>query len=267
MILIGLMVGCIGTLIGAGGGFILMPILLLLYPNDSPEVLTGISLAVVFFNALSGSIAYSRMKRIDFRSGLVFSALTIPGALLGVYAISYINRTAFNIIFGILLIAISVYLFFRPAIQTTTNRINGIFAASRTLIDAEGNTHSYSFNMLKGIVLSLFVGFVSSLLGIGGGIIHVPAMVGMLGFPVHIATATSHFVLAIMAFAGSLEHLLNGSYAGRYWLILAIAIGVLAGAQVGARLSKRIHGRWIIRSLAAALGLVGLRMLIFTVFK
>lgn len=267
MVLIGLVVGCIGTLIGAGGGFILMPILLILYPKDSPDVLTGISLAVVFFNALSGSIAYARMKRIDFRSGLAFSAATIPGALLGVYTISYINRTAFNIIFGILLIGISIYLFYKPAVQKAVTAANGMFDASRNLTDADGNTHTYSFSLAKGIVLSVFVGFISSMLGIGGGIIHVPAMVGMLGFPVHIATATSHFVLAIMALAGTIEHLINGTFEGKYFLVLAIAIGVLIGAQAGARLSNRIHGKWIIRSLAVALGLVGLRMVIFTLMK
>ncbi len=55
---LGLGVGLFGTLIGAGGGFVLTPVLLLLYPTESPETITGISLAVVFFNATSGSLAY-----------------------------------------------------------------------------------------------------------------------------------------------------------------------------------------------------------------
>ena len=62
--LLGFVIGTYGTLIGAGGGFVLVPILLMLYPNESPEIITSISLAVVFFNAMSGSLAYSRMKRI-----------------------------------------------------------------------------------------------------------------------------------------------------------------------------------------------------------
>ena len=65
---LGLLVGAFGTLIGAGGGFVLVPVLLLLYPQDSPALVTGISLAVVFFNATSGSVAYARMGRVDFRS-------------------------------------------------------------------------------------------------------------------------------------------------------------------------------------------------------
>ena len=76
---LGLLIGAFGTLIGAGGGFILVPILLLMYPHENTELITGISLAVVFFNALSGSWAYSRMKRIDYKSGIIFSLATIPG--------------------------------------------------------------------------------------------------------------------------------------------------------------------------------------------
>jgi len=68
LVLIGFAVGAFGTLIGAGGGFILTTILLLLYPHDSPQTLTAISLAAVFFNAASGSAAYARQRRIDYRT-------------------------------------------------------------------------------------------------------------------------------------------------------------------------------------------------------
>lgn len=81
--LLGVGVGAFGTLVGAGGGFILTPILLLLYPHDSAQTLTAISLAVVFFNAVSGSIAYQRQRRIDLRSGGIFALATLPGAVGG----------------------------------------------------------------------------------------------------------------------------------------------------------------------------------------
>lgn len=97
LIPLGLAVGAFGTLIGAGGGFILVPILLLMYPDKSPETITSISLAVVFFNALSGSIAYSKMKRIDYKSGLIFATATIPGSVLGALTVSHIPRHLFNL--------------------------------------------------------------------------------------------------------------------------------------------------------------------------
>src|SRR4030043_433739 len=110
LIPLGFVIGAYGTLIGAGGGFVLMPLLLLLYPGENPEVITGISLAVVFFNALSGSVAYAKMKRIDYRSGLLFSLATIPGAILGALTTPYIPRRSFNMIFGLFLIVAAVFL-------------------------------------------------------------------------------------------------------------------------------------------------------------
>lgn len=261
---IGLVVGAIGTLIGAGGGFILMPILLIMYPKESPDILTSISLAVVFFNASSGSFAYGRMKRIDYKSGLVFSLATIPGAVLGVYTVSMINRSVFNIIFGILLLAVSIYLFIKPDLSKFAHPGSTEKHTKRTITDSDGKTYEYTFNIWTGIIISLFVGFISSLLGIGGGIIHVPAMVGLLNFPVHVATATSHFVLAIMALVGTVVHIINGTFVSGMMITIAVSIGVLIGAQVGARLSNKINGKWIIKALAIALGLVGLRMIIFS---
>ena len=83
-----------------------------------------------------------------------------------------------------------------------------------TLVEvaAIGSIHNISYNPVVGVVASLFVGYLSSLLGIGGGIIHVPMLVELLNFPVHIATVTSHFILAIMALMGSLVHLAAGAF-------------------------------------------------------
>jgi uncharacterized protein len=78
LIALGFVLGAFGTLIGVGGGFVLAPVLLLLYPRAEPETLASISLAVVFLNAMSGSYAYARMKRIDYKAGLLFAAATIP---------------------------------------------------------------------------------------------------------------------------------------------------------------------------------------------
>ena len=84
----------------------------------------------------------------------------------------------------------------------------------------------------------LGVGFLSSLLGIGGGIIHVPVMANLLHFPVHLATATSHFTLAIMSLTGAAVHGLEGDFTGVFGRIVPLAIGVAIGAQAGASLAR-----------------------------
>ena len=207
LIPVGFIIGTYGTLIGAGGGFVLVPMLILLYPDESPEVITSISLAVVFFNALSGSLAYMRLKRVDYRSGILFCRRYHPGAILGALTTSVIPRRLFDIILGVLLIAASLFLMFHR--HKESGQEKGILRGCliRNLTDADGTTHTFSYSPTVGIGLSLVVGYVSSLLGIGGGIIHVPALVHLLNFPVHIATATSHFILAIMALSGD-----RGSY-------------------------------------------------------
>ena len=258
---LGFGVGVVGTLIGAGGGFILVPLLLLIHPEMNADTITSISLCVVFFNASAGSLSYARMKRIDYKTGLIFSMATIPGAILGAVTTSYISRAAFHLIFGALLLVIAISLLVKPQHVNYQPPRGGLMHVKRTMVDAGGHSHHFSFHLGHGIILSLMVGYLSSLLGIGGGIIHVPALVHLLNFPVHIATATSHFMLAIMALAGSAVHLYQGDLTPHLPLVGALSIGVVLGAPLGARLSNRFQDRWIIRGLAVALGMVGVRIL------
>lgn len=262
---LGLGAGVFGTLIGAGGDFVLMPLLIMLYPNDSAATLTAISLAVVFFNALSGSEAYALARRIDYRSALLFSAATLPGAVLGALNTQAVPRQTFDFVFGGAVLALAVFLAFRKAGPNSPNSPDGRPPAggvTRCLTDAHGQTFTYTFNPALGVGLSLVVGYVSSFLGIGGGIIHVPLLVYLLHFPVHVATATSHLILAFMAFTGTLTHVLSGSFGTGAHRTAALAIGVVAGAQIGARLSERVGGMAIVRLLAAGLAVLGVRIVL-----
>ncbi len=265
LISIGFVVGTLGTLIGAGSGFLLVPLLIIIHPELSPEIITAISISVVACNAISGSIAYARLKRIDYKAGLLFAAFTIPGSIAGVYTTPLIPKATFNITFGCLLIILSFFLFIkkvadssRPALLTKSKHLT-----THELTDTEGNTFVYSYNQLIGISISIIVGYLSPILGIGGGIIHVPALVHWLRFPVLIATATSHFILAIMATVSVIIHVINGNYSEPHVLrvVIGLGIGVIGGAQMGAFLSHKIQGNIIIRALAVCIGLVGLRIL------
>jgi len=264
-IAIGIGVGIFGTLIGAGGGFVLMPLLLMFYPEETPEKLTSISLAIVFFNALSGSEAYAKMKRIDYKSGLLFAGATIPGAILGALNTGWVPRRLFDLIFSLLLIISAVVLTLKPNLirgrQTPEASMNSYHhKTERHMTEVDGRVFDYSFNPVVGLVISLFVGYVSSFLGIGGGIIHVPALVYFLNFPVHIATATSHFILVIMSLTGTIVHILTGAFAHGVHHMVSLALGVVLGAQLGAPLSNVVKDNWIMRSLAAALGLAGIQI-------
>lgn len=208
---IGIFVGAFGTLIGAAGGFILVPILLFLYPEAKPATITSITLAVAFFNALGGSIAYGRFKRIDYHSGLLFSLCGIPGAILGASITTFLSRGVFQYVFGVFLIIIAAYLLIRPERTHIMNpNIRG--QNTRKLTDRENHIYIYSFNRFTGMAIAFVVGFIGGLLGIGGGIMHVPALTQVLNFPTHIATATSHFVVAVTTLAAVITHIVTGAF-------------------------------------------------------
>lgn len=266
LLLTGFIIGTVGTLIGAGGGFILVPLLLITHPQWSPEMVTAVSIVIVAANAISGSVAYGRSGRIDFRAGLLFAFFTIPGSVLGVYSTKYIPHHIFNIIFGILLLFLSAFLIIKRKEddllqQEDEEKKKG--QRSAVITDKENTVYRYSYNVYAGSAISVIVGYLSPLLGIGGGIIHVPAMVHWLRFPVHVATATSHFILAIMATVSVLVHALQGNYDDPYILrmVVWLCVGVISGAQLGALLSHKIKGTVIVKALAACLAIVAIRLL------
>lgn len=259
---LGAVVGIFGTLVGAGGGFILTPVLLVLYPTASPITITSISLVVVFFNALSGSLAYARQRRIDYRSGVAFAVATFPGSVLGVLVVAFSPRRLFDALMGLLLAGLAVWLITKRDHGGPASALRA--GSSRTITDRQGTTYRYTVPVRRGVLFSVAVGFVSSFLGIGGGVIHVPLLVRALGFPTHIATATSHFVLANMAAVGSVTHIVTGGFGDGTGLhrAAALSVGVVGGAQLGAWISQRIKGVIIHRLLAVALAALAVRLLI-----
>jgi uncharacterized protein len=244
--LLGLLVGAYGTLIGVGGALVLVPLLLLLYPNAAPQAITAISLVIVLINSLGGTLAYARQKRIDYRNGIIFALGTVPGVLLGIWTLQYVSRSLFSLIFGVVMVLISAFLIIRAQPANAAKSVNG----------------SYSCNRPLGFGLSVVAGYLAGLLGIGGGIIHVPVMVYIMCFPTHVATATSHFILVFTGATGTLTHLGQGSFGTDWSIVIWLAVGVVVGSQLGARLSKRIHGNVLIRLLAVALAITGLRLML-----
>ncbi len=245
---LGLFVGAYGTLVGAGGGSILVPALLFLLPDESPATITAISLAVVFFNAYSGTVVYMRMGRVDYRAGVLFTLAGLPGAILGTLLVHEMPRSLFDPIFGILLVSIGALLVVAPMGQRGRTRS----PAAQVPEDRR---------MLRGSIGSAYIGVLSSLLGIGGGIIHVPFLIRGLRMPAHTATATSHFVLTFVALTATVTHVWLGQFDRGVTETMCLAIGVMMGAPLGAAMSVRLQGSMIIRLLALALCLVGVRLL------
>lgn len=257
LLAMGLGIGAFGTLVGAGGGFLAVPLLITVY-DFAPELAVGTSLLVVFFNSLSGSVAYLRQRRIDVKTGLMFIALTIPGSIIGAYVTSYLSSSLFKMILSALLTCTSIYLIAKPC----KDQCEVVGGHQRTLVDFQGNVYRYSVNLTRGLLISFGVGFISSIFGIGGGIIHVPAMIFLIGFPVHISTATSQFILAFSSLAGVVAHARLGNVRPEFAVFMGL--GAVIGAQLGAAISPRTRGTVVERLLGLALIIAAIRMLMQT---
>jgi uncharacterized membrane protein YfcA len=260
MLGLGVATGTLGTMIGAGGGFILVPILLVLFPEDKPDMITAVSLAIIFCNASVGSFSYWRQGRVDLKSAAIFSIASFPGVLLGTWLTQRVDRSTFLPAFGAALVLISTFLLLRKGIaQSMLGKAN----TRRHIVDSEGKVHDFGFDIRIGTGLSVLVGVLSSFLGIGGGVVHVPALVHWLNFPVHLATATSHVIVALTALVATASHYANGSLAEGFsrTYLLYLAPGVILGAPIGARLSAKVKDSYILKGLAMAMLLVGVRLM------
>lgn len=244
---LGLATGTLGTLVGAGGGFLLAPIFIFLFPVMEPARLTAISLLAVCANSLSGSAGYAMRKMIHWPSVGVFALMGLPGAYIGVELSEHLPRDTFELIFGLFLITMSGFVVWR---------------SFRKRLDHSGTQFWTKKSILIGGFISFFIGVLSSLLGIGGGIIHVPLLSEFLKYPVHIAAGTSQAILAITSLVAVITHFVKGGLNNLESFVPYLVVGLVIGAQIGAALSKRVSSRWILRILGLALLTVGLRLLI-----
>ena len=109
------------------------------------------TVAVVFLNALSGTLAYGHMHRIDYRAGLLFGAATVPGAVLGAYATSLLSRQLFDLLFGILVLSLATFILVRPTPKPRPTRVYRRHV-THTLVDYKGTSYSYSFSNRLGVL-------------------------------------------------------------------------------------------------------------------
>jgi uncharacterized membrane protein YfcA len=256
LIVFGFFVGTYGAMVGVGGGFLIVPLLLAL--GSPARVAAGTSIVVVLANAASSTVSYLRQKRVDLRSGLIFSAAGIPGAILGAWADQHLSHRLFTVLFGLLLVAVAIRAVLTkndaPAAATPSEDQDALEHQTRDFVDAMGVRHQYGFNIWAAIGVSAFTGFLASMFGIGGGVVQVPAMVYLFQFPTHVAVATSQLIIFITAIFGAAAHAYYGDILPLPALFLSI--GAIAGAQLGARLATRMHPgplmRWFSLAVAAA---------------
>jgi uncharacterized membrane protein YfcA len=263
LLIVGLIAGTLGSLVGLGGGIVIVPTLLFLGSGTSllseisPQVATGTSLLVIIFTGLSSTIAYYKQKKVDYKSGLFFFIGSGPGGILGAWVNKHLDVNSFSIWFGCFMIFISFVLMFKDRLKPRKKKTEkGIW---RTYIDASGNEQTYGFHPVAAILISVVVGFLGGLLGIGGGSLLVPAMILLFFFPPHIAVATSMLLLFLTSLTSSVAHIYMGNI---NWLYAAALIpGAWFGGKLGAYINQKLPSKTIVVLLRIVLIIVGVRLI------
>lgn len=218
-VLIGLIAGTLGSMIGVGGGIIISPALTLL--GLSPPQIAGTSLFAVSSTSISSTITYAKLKKIQYNLGIKMAILSIPGAIIGSYFSSSIDPGYFKVLLALILIATGIYLIYKKSIVT-------------------GNLLSFNSTWVKILFYSstFVAGFISSLFGIGGGVIFVPLMIMIIGLTMNLAAPTSQFILMITSLVGLTTHIILGN--PQYVPAVLLSVGTFGGAQIGSRLISKV---------------------------
>lgn len=222
LIPLGFAAGLLGSMIGLGGGIIVVPILTFL--GFPPTAAASNSLFAALSNATASTISYSKQKRIEYSLGIKLGLLSIPGTILGAIISTDVAPDIFKILFGFVLIASAAYIFLRKKIETGERTIS-----KQMVIFAIG--------------ASFFAGIISSFFGIGGGIIFVPLMVVGMGMAMKKAAPTSQMILLFASLSGVIVHSLLGH--PDFLQAGMLSIGSFIGGLVGARLSIDIKERYL----------------------
>lgn len=263
LIIVGVFAGTLGSLVGLGGGIIVVPMLLSLgsylpsFNDVSPQVAVGTSLLVVIFTGLSSTLTYMKFKKVDYKSGLIFFIGSGPGSIIGAYVNKLFNTSSFSIWFGLFMIFVSILLMIKGKLPQLKQRQGK--KVIRPYIGEDGNEYTYAYQPIPGVIISFVVGFISGIFGIGGGSLMVPAMILLFMFPPHIAVATSMFIIFLSSVISSITHIALGNI---NWLFAAALVpGAWIGGRVGAIISTKMQGKTIINLLRIVLIIAGFKLI------
>lgn len=227
-----------GSMVGLGGGFILVPILRI-FLGFSPAYAAGTSLVLIVANSASGAFTYLLQRRVHLKIGWLIAAGGLPGGVLGAIASFHISARLFDTILAVLLVAVAV-----DMAWNAERRMAG-------RVEQERVTEIKGMSYRAALGLGFVVGIFSSLFGLGGGIILVPTFLYFSELPVHAISATSHFAILLTSPVGLVVHILQRDIVARD--VLPLVAGGLLGGPIGARLSLRLRSPQLLIVVAVAL--------------
>ena len=257
--------GTFGSLLGLGGGILIVPLLTFGFGLPFREAV-GVSLVCVIVTSSAAAGVYLERHLANLRLGMLLEVFTASGALIGGLVAFLLPDRVLAGLFAALLAYTGVTMLRRrttaagdadPAVEVA----DGITAAAPAAGPFRAALAGPGYRPIRlgaGIGGSVFAGVVSALLGVGGGIVKVPLMHLVMHVPLKVATATSNLMIGVTASASAIVYLLRG---GIDPLVAGpTAVGVFAGAMVGSRVAQRIDTRLLRLLFVAVLALTAVQM-------
>ena len=252
MIAGGAAAGLFGSLLGLGGGVLLVPLLTLGFGLPLREAV-GVSLVSVIVTSSASAAVFLERHTANLRLGMSLELFTALGAIMGGVLAFALDERELAGLFAALLVYVALSMLRRRDVEAVPEASPGPTAgpgstgpagpADRTdrVLDRLSGPGYRTRHLGPGIVGSVAAGIISALLGIGGGIVKVPLMHLVMGVPLRVATATSNLMIGITASASAIIYLLRGGLDP--YVAGPTAIGVFLGASVGSRVAQRVDVR------------------------
>jgi len=257
--------GLLGSLLGLGGGIIIVPALTLVF-HINIRYAIGASIVSVIATSSGAAAAYVREHMTNLRVALLLEIGTTSGALTGAYLAGIVPVRWLFVIFAIVL-GYSAIVMLRNGVEAPPPipKANGLADRLRlhgSYYDAAiGADVAYRVSRSGvGLALMYVAGMVSGLLGIGSGVLKVPAMDLVMRMPIKASTATSNFMIGVTAAASAGVYFARGDIDP--FIAAPVAVGVLTGALIGSQLLGRLHQRRIRVAFVVVLLVVSAQMLL-----
>ena len=250
LLIMGVGAGVLGAILGIGGGMIITPVLTIMMGLDIKYAI-GASIISVIATSSGSTIAYLKDDMLNLRVAMFLEIATTVGAIMGALLVGVFSSSFLYVLFGFFLLY-STYnmirkLFDKKGEQVFTGHdpIVDKFKLASTYYDkSEQKQIDYSMkNVPGGFIMMWAAGLASGLLGIGSGAFKVIAMDTIMKMPLKPSSATSNLMMGVTAAASATVYFFNGSI--RPDIAAPLAIGVLAGATIGARLMQVLKPRII----------------------
>jgi uncharacterized protein len=248
----GTVAGILGSTLGIGGGIFLVPFLTIVMGMPI-GVAAAISLTTVIGTSSAVSAGRTGSHLINYRLGMVLEVATAAGSLLGGITAQYMNQHSLERIFAVVAAIVGAMTLSRLNKRNVVvgDRLDPGALGGRYVEEESGGVVSYRVKRLPlALVASFMAGNVSSMLGIGGGVIKVPVLNAWCGVPLRAAAATSAFMIGVTAAAGAIIYFGSGQ------LIPVFAAAAILGVQAGSALGMRAGERASARSLKILLAVV-----------